>query len=113
MDFDQMMAELRTEYVASIPKKIADIELHLKENTTEKLRDDFHKLKGTGKTYGIPEVSELGFVVEKICMIKPELINVVIPMSTLVLLAIYKERLENKIYDVNKDVNFQKISSLL
>ena len=108
-----MMAELRTEYIASIPKKIADIKLHLKENATEKLRDDFHKLKGTGKTYGIPEISELGFAVEKICMEKPELIKVVIPISTIVLLSIYQSRLGNQAHNMNKDDNFQKISSLI
>ena len=68
MTFDQMMAELREEYLASMPGKITDIESHIIARDCEKLRDDFHKLKGTGKTYGIPEISELGECMEKLCL---------------------------------------------
>ncbi len=62
------MAELRTEYLASFPQKFSEIESHLKAREFVRLREDFHKLKGTGKTYGIPEISELCAVVEKICL---------------------------------------------
>lgn len=64
MGFEEMMAELRKEYVDSIPQKINDITLHLNAKDDAKLRDDFHKIKGTGKTYGIPEISLLGEVIE-------------------------------------------------
>ncbi len=68
MNFDEMMAELRTEYLATFPHKFLEIEAHLSAADFSRLRDDFHKLKGTGKTYGIPEISELCAIVEKICL---------------------------------------------
>ncbi len=66
--FNKMMQELRAEYLASFPQKFYDIEAHLQALDFARLRDDFHKLKGTGKTYGIPEISELCAVTEKICL---------------------------------------------
>ena len=68
MNFDEMMAELRTEYLATFPQKFLEIEAHLSAADFSRLRDDFHKLKGTGKTYGIPEISELCAITEKICL---------------------------------------------
>ena len=68
MNFDEMMAELRTEYLATFPQKFLEIETHLSAVDFSRLRDDFHKLKGTGKTYGIPEISELCAIIEKICL---------------------------------------------
>lgn len=38
---------------------------------TPELKDAFHKLKGTGKTYGLPEISELAAVVEEACLLDP------------------------------------------
>lgn len=93
MSFEKMMEELRREYVGSIPQKIKDIEAHLAAGDTATLRDDFHKLKGTGKTYGIPEISELGEAVEKICLRKPEAIPTVIPNALSLLHAIHTSRL--------------------
>lgn len=66
--FEQMMAELRTEYLASFPQKFIDIETHLAARDFSRLREDFHKLKGTGKTYGIPEISTLCAIVENLCL---------------------------------------------
>lgn len=72
VNYDEMMAELRRDYLNSMPAKISDIKEHAQKGEAEKLRDDFHKLKGTGKTYGIPEISELGEAMEKLCLSDPQ-----------------------------------------
>ena len=72
MTFDDMMAELQVEYVASIPEKIATIKAHYESGDIALVQDDFHKLKGTGKTYGLPEVTELAMEMEKICKTEPD-----------------------------------------
>ena len=54
-----LLAELKSEYLEKLPGKIK----HLRQvNTTHdwvQIEEEFHKLKGTGKTYGFPEVSQL------------------------------------------------------
>jgi HPt (histidine-containing phosphotransfer) domain-containing protein len=66
-----MIKSLQRDYLASIPEKIKIIEEQIGANDQSNLRESFHKLKGTGKTYGIPEVSELGALVEAICIGHP------------------------------------------
>lgn len=73
MSFQNMMKELMKEYIESLPEKIATIGAHLQAKDIENLRNDFHKLKGTGKTYGIPEISDLGEVLEKLYLRSPDL----------------------------------------
>jgi HPt (histidine-containing phosphotransfer) domain-containing protein len=108
-DFEKMMAELRREYINSLPQKIRDIETHLSLRDNTVLRDDFHKLKGTGKTYGIPEISELGEAVEKICLKKPDLIPNVVPVAVELLRKIHTARLANQAYSVMSDATFAPI----
>ena len=89
-NLDDLLKELRAEYVASLPQKIISIGQHLSQQDWVTLRDDFHKLKGTGKTYGIPIITELGEVVEKICMTKTQTAPAAIPLAIDLLAKIYQ-----------------------
>lgn len=111
-DFETMMRELRDEYIKSIPQKIADIEAHLAASKWPDLRNDFHKLKGTGRTYGIPEISTLCEPVEKICLHKPEIANRVVQNALVLLIAIYAERLEQKEFLLEKQAAFIEIRNI-
>ena len=71
MSFEEMLKSLQREYLASIPEKIQIIEMQIAKQDAANLRESFHKLKGTGRTYGLPEVSELGALVEQICLEHP------------------------------------------
>lgn len=111
-DFEKMMSELREDYIKSIPLKIMDIELHLAAKMWPELRNDFHKLKGTGKTYGIPEISTLCDPVEKICVNKPEAVLAVIPSALFLLKEIYSQRLANKEYALENNPAFVQIRNI-
>jgi len=106
--YEQMMAELRAEYVASLPEKIADIKSHAAAGDREMLRNDFHKLKGTGKTYGIPEISELGLVFEKHCLKNPPNLDF-IPLAIELLAAIHAARLSNTPFVLDTNLEFKKL----
>lgn len=112
MNFDQMMAELRAEYIASIPQKIKDIQAHLNASDVGLLRDDFHKLKGTGKTYGIPEISDVGAAVEKICTTKKENATLAVQKALIVLQGIHDSRNQNKPYDLSSCAEMKFILTL-
>ena len=55
----EVLAELKAEYLQSLPTKIAKLEKLLASESWTELTEEFHKLKGTGKTYGFPEISIL------------------------------------------------------
>ena len=66
-NYNQLMEELKTEYLQSFADKFQLLlDLH-KNKDWEKIELEFHKLKGTGTTYGVPEVSELCFHLERLC----------------------------------------------
>lgn len=57
--YKEMMAELQTEYLASFDDKFSQMKDFFKNQDWNSLELEFHKLKGTGATYGAPEVTEL------------------------------------------------------
>ena len=44
MSLEDMLADLRKDYLASFPEKIKNIENHLQEKAYDLVQDDFHKL---------------------------------------------------------------------
>lgn len=64
MSFQDVMAGLKKEYIESIPEKIAEIRSLHKTKNYPALRDAFHKLKGSGQTYGLPEITQIATPVE-------------------------------------------------
>lgn len=56
---EQILNELKAEYLATLPSKIALLEDLIHQSKWNLVTEELHKLKGTGKTYGLPEVSTL------------------------------------------------------
>lgn len=57
--------DLQQIYMTGLQEKIQQLETALKEKSPLKLIEVFHKLAGSGKTYGFPEISTIGFEAEK------------------------------------------------
>jgi len=113
VSFEDLLKSLQQEYLSSIPEKIKIITAQIEALDVSNVRESFHKLKGTGKTYGIPEVSELGAVVESICLGHP--VNS-LPAGTLavaILRDIHTARIEGASYDLNKDTRLAVLQKLL
>lgn len=55
----EVLDDLKKEYILSFPKKLEKIEKLTAEKNWKELADEYHKLKGTGKTYGFPQISTL------------------------------------------------------
>jgi len=62
-----VLAELQRNYIASMPGKITVLDGLWRAGELDKLRTEYHKLKGTGKTYGLPEVTQVGEALERLC----------------------------------------------
>lgn len=52
-----LLAELKAEYLEALPGKIEKLKNLTEKREWGELSDEYHKMKGTGKTYGFPEVS--------------------------------------------------------
>ena len=64
--FERVLAQQREKYLASLPQRLNDVELHWRavrsgRETVETLRELFrlvHNLAGSGATFGIPQISD-------------------------------------------------------
>lgn len=113
MSFAKMMEKLKEEYVDTLPEKIHDIESHFKSERIDYLKEDFHKLKGTGKTYGLPEISTLAEVVERLCVLNPEVAFNVIPDALNLLREIHASRSTDNELNIDADSRFHKMRILV
>jgi HPt (histidine-containing phosphotransfer) domain-containing protein len=53
----QVLAELKFDYLKNFPAKLNELKKITASRNFSVLAEEYHKLKGTGKTYGFPEVS--------------------------------------------------------
>jgi HPt (histidine-containing phosphotransfer) domain-containing protein len=56
--FQNLLGELKKDYLRSLPQRMDKIRTHLDSMDWTALEEEFHKLKGSGKTYGCPWISE-------------------------------------------------------
>jgi HPt (histidine-containing phosphotransfer) domain-containing protein len=64
MSLKDLLADLQKDYIRSLPGKITNLHFLWQEGRHEELVTEYHKLKGTGRTYGVPEISQLGEALE-------------------------------------------------
>lgn len=112
MSMDELLRELQIEYVHSIPEKIKEIREFTTNNDLSGLINAFHKLKGSGKTYGIDEVTLLGQFFEMWLREKGEKVLPFSLKATEILQKIQNSRMEGNRYPIESDQEFVKLQSL-
>jgi len=60
MNFDEVMKQMREKYLASLKPQLAELKTMVEQKDHEGLESFFHKLKGSGASYGLPQFSEYG-----------------------------------------------------
>ncbi len=100
---------MKLDYIETIPEKCQRITALLQNNQRSDLETEFHKMKGTGKTYGLAEVSLLGEVIEKICMTPSLPLNDSILVALKLLNEIYESRKAEKAFMIEDSNEFQML----
>jgi HPt (histidine-containing phosphotransfer) domain-containing protein len=113
MSFEDLIKSLQNDYLASLPEKTDRIQGQIERTATEELRESFHKLKGTGRTYGLPEVSELAAAVESLCLTTPADATRAAAQAVLILKDIHAARLHGLDFNLHQDPRFHAIQQLL
>jgi len=99
----EVLKELRSEYLIKFPQKISRLkELTLAQKWVE-LEEEYHKLKGTGSTYGFPDVSSVCEILEKLAQNKSTQNPEIFENTVLLLERMHQNYLENKVLDLNAD----------
>lgn len=122
MSLEDLLKELQKSYLESFPEKIRNLEVLWKEGQFDELTTEYHKLKGTGRTYGLPEVTHLGEILESISEYhtleapetRTETLNVAVPLSLHLLERIRMTRTTAGLeYGLDVDPEFLRLLSLL
>lgn len=113
MSFDELLKSLQRDYLTSIPGKIDTIRQQVSDKSVNDLRESFHKLKGTGRTYGVPEVSELAACVEEICIDFPDQAVLAAGHALLLLTEIHAARASGNVFPLDGHPGFAEIRKLL
>ncbi len=111
-EINEILKSLQLEYISEIPLKVNAIKEQIKAKQMAELRNSFHKLKGTGKTYGLPEISDLAEVTEKVCLSSPAQAVDAATLAVEVLGEIHRSRQKQQPYSVGIDLRFKKIQDL-
>ncbi len=113
MSLEDVMKELRTEYLDSIEGKFGMYREMCKLRRAHELQDEFHKLKGTGSTYGIPDISLLGEQVETLFIESPRSgLSEFEKVLTLLERIIFHQR-QGKEYSLTQDPLGQELRNLV
>lgn len=112
MSLQGLLEELRLEYLASIPEKIQNIEKLSSENSWDLLETEFHKLKGTGKTYGLNEVTLLGAIAEELCAAPEQVRKEMVPLASKTLQFIFDNLSKDLAVDLRQLPEFLELEKL-
>jgi HPt (histidine-containing phosphotransfer) domain-containing protein len=111
MSLNDMLKGLQKDYLQSLPEKISVIRRHIEAGSAPDLEMAWHKLKGTGKTYGIPEISELAAAVELICHDQPAKAGPVATKALDILADIHSARAAEREFALGEDPRFKKLTA--
>jgi HPt (histidine-containing phosphotransfer) domain-containing protein len=111
-NYEQMMSELREEYLQSFAEKFNQMQQFFEGQDWYSLELEFHKLKGTGTTYGVPEVTELCQKMEALCRQQQKISETLLKMAIELLSAIRDKYMKNQEFDLSSDPRYLKIEQL-
>lgn len=111
-NYNALMSELRLEYLQSFAEKYSTLRECFSQSDWYSIELEYHKLKGTGATYGVPEVTELCRHLERICRETKKIDKQTLETSIELLERIKEKYLENSEFELISHPDFQKISQL-
>ncbi len=111
-ELKEILEGLKRDYLKSLPEKIENAAKLWRAGETDLLETEFHKLKGTGKTYGLPEISELGLIAEELCSKKGATRDRAVELALDILGKIHEARLAGEEFDLSGCGEFAELSAL-
>lgn len=114
MSLDEMLKELQKNYINIMPAKLSSMIENAGKKDYKTLREEFHKIKGTGKTYGIDEISDLGAIFEEIlikCEFAPQ--EQWVKDAIGIFKDIYGSRSEGQAFEIFSDPRFKNLQNVL
>lgn len=108
----ELLNELKEDYLRNLPVKLATIKIYSDQSNWNLLFDEYHKLKGNGKTYGYPDISTVAEKLEFLAQHKEGQDQAVFLDAVALLERMYKSYLENKPFPLEQDAFARSLLAL-
>ena len=123
-ELNDILQELQVDYLTQFPKRLQQLEQLSQQLDIETLAMEYHKLKGTGKTYGFPEISQLCEMLELICdahlpldqqpspyapLTPPENTEFLLACGLHLLQLIFQARANKQVHDLSQEAQFRSV----
>jgi HPt (histidine-containing phosphotransfer) domain-containing protein len=104
-----LFKELKGEYLDSFPEKIETIRKLWQSGDRKGLHNEFHKIKGTGSTYGLPEVTTIAEILEEMCLKNSDKLGMSIVIALDLMQKICRSHKFELDYDFQKDPLYKNL----
>lgn len=108
----QVLAELKEDYLRVFPEKIRRLHTLTEQRDWDGLEIEYHKLKGSGKTYGFPEVSVVCEKLEALATQKSDFRLETFEQALPLLQRMYDAYLHKKKFPLEQDVFARSLLAL-
>jgi HPt (histidine-containing phosphotransfer) domain-containing protein len=110
---NDLFAELKHEYIDSFDEKILSIQTYLEKGDLRNLENEFHKIKGTGSTYGVHEASEIADLLEELCQKNSPQLGLSVLMAIELFHKICFAHKQNKSLDLSTEKHMHSLNQFL
>lgn len=107
--YDKLIEELQHHYLERLTDRYQRIKESFANGDTKQILLEFKQLKGSGASYGIPEISELSAIITKICVVRPQTLRWVIPLALDLLNQIYAKRSQKEACFIQTEEKYHEI----
>ena len=109
MSFEKLLEKLQAEYLNTFDEKIQNLVQAAQARKIDILVEQFHKIKGTGLTHGIPEMSQLGETMEALCKSKNDEAIQAVPLAVELIRQICLARSVKQEYPLSRQEEYLRI----
>ena len=107
MNLDQVLKELKEKYLQELPTALERMYQALEVFNENAFKEECHKLKGTGKTYGIEEISTVSAELEKVSFSEEN--TEVLLLGVQLLEKIHNSQCQGEKFDLKNSAEFVRI----
>jgi HPt (histidine-containing phosphotransfer) domain-containing protein len=105
----EVLSQLKAEYLQKLPQKVERLRLLTEAKNWLVLEEEYHNLKGSGKTYGFPEISAVCEKLEFLAHHKETQILVIFNEAVELLDRIEKSYTQGPAFDLFQDATFKTL----
>ena len=109
-ELSDLFSELKKEYLDSFEDKFQSLTRYWQTGDRVNLQNEFHKIKGTGTTYGVQEATDVATLMEELCCQDSAQLGLYVLLALELLQKICAEHREGRTLDLAREKHFTRLA---